>query len=85
MNRKFESRLQQRVNPRGGYFQTGSAHVALDADHKIGVDVDGAEVVDQDRDSEAVIASEDAIEKRGLSRPKEAREDGEWNHVSHNP
>ena len=50
-------------------------HVALHPDDEFGVDIDRAEVVDEDAYAEAVVPREDAIEQRRLSCPEKARQD----------
>ena len=50
---------------------------ALDSDDEVGVDVDRAEVVHQDRYAKAVIAGEDAVQQRRLARAEEPRQHGE--------
>ena len=54
-------------------------HVAVHPDDKFGVDIDRAEVVDEDPDAQAVIPGQDAIEQRRLSRPEKAGQDRDRN------
>ena len=51
-------------------------HVALDIDHEVGIDVDRAEVVDQDADPHPVVAVEDAVEQGRLAGAEETGEHG---------
>ncbi len=51
--------------------------LAFDADHEFGVDVDRAEVVHQDRDPQAVIARQNAIQQRRLAGAEKAGQDGQ--------
>ena len=51
-------------------------HVALDIDHEVGIDVDRAEVVDQDADPHPVVPVEDAVEQGRLAGAEEAGEHG---------
>jgi hypothetical protein len=43
--------------------------------HEVGVDVDLAHVVDDDRHAQAFAVAEHVVEQRGLARAEEARED----------
>ena len=49
--------------------------IAFHANDEFGIDVDRAEVVDQHRHAQAVVAVENAIEKRGLSGAEKAGDD----------
>jgi hypothetical protein len=52
----------------------GLEELLLGADHELAVDADLAELVLDDRDPLAVLLRQDAVEQRGFSGAKEARE-----------
>ena len=52
-------------------------HVAGDADHQLGVDVDRAEVVDQHGHPQTMIAAQEAVEQRRFARAQKAGQDGQ--------
>ena len=54
-------------------------HVAVNADDELGVDIDRAEVVDEDSHAQAVTARQDAIQQRRLSRPEKAGQNRDRN------
>ena len=59
------------------FFQSSTGAAALDPDDEVGANVDGAEIIHEYRDAQAVIAVENAIEQRLLPRAEEAGERGQ--------
>jgi hypothetical protein len=49
----------------------------LRTQHQVGIDVDLAELVFDDRDAVAVPGAQDVVQQRGLAGAQEAREDGD--------
>ena len=76
-------RLDQVVADLAADAAVGEAHhVAVDPDDELGVDIDRAEVVDEDSDAQAVIPGQDAIQQRRLSRPEKAGQDRDRNSLA---
>src|SRR5208282_5940502 len=54
-------------------------HITVHADDEFGVDIDRAEVVDEDSDTQAVITGQYAIQQGRLSRSEKAGQDRQRN------
>ena len=79
IGKKLRDKLIFCCNSSTFFFKLSTVSSALDNNDEVGIDVDRAEIIHEHRDAEAVIAVEDAVEQRGLSRAKEAGEDRDGN------
>src|SRR5208337_2742501 len=71
-------RLDQVVANLAAHAAVGQAdHVVIHPDDEFGVNVDCAEVVDEDAHAQTVVASQDAVQQRRLARAEKPGQDGD--------